>query len=393
MRLEGTLDAFSLPDIFQLLSFTKKTGTLHLRREAGHGVVHLRAGAVTGGRADVARQELGRRLLGAGLVDDEILASAAEDLAADPELSLAQLLAEKGRLDVNTVREIATEQATDAVFSLLRWTDGEFAFVMDEGDPDDLGALVPVEQVVTEGQRRITAWAAMVESVPAPDAVVALNTAPEDDPSASRDEWSLLSLVDGRRTVADLVALSGRGEYAVVSGIAALVERGLLLVRAAAEDQLLRRQGLLSALEGAPPAFTPQAVTPPPAPTPARVPTQTAPPAPVAADRPPSPAAKPAGSAPFHPAKPVIPERPEPFTPHRRPDHADGAPAFARAAMASPTPARPQASGMSGHGSVDGATALAPDTVQDPAATPAIERDPSVNKSLLLRLIAGVRGL
>jgi hypothetical protein len=28
-----------------------------------------------------------------------------------------------------------------------------------------------------------------------------------------------------------------------------------------------------------------------------------------------------------------------------------------------------------------------------PAASPYIERDPSVNKSLLLRLIAGVRGL
>lgn len=389
MRLEGTLDAFSLPDIFQLLSFTKKTGTLHLRRETGHGVVHLRAGAVTGGRADVSRQELGRRLLGAGLVDDEILASAAEDLAGDPELSLAQLLAEKGRLDVNTVREIATEQATDAVFSLLRWTDGEFAFVMDEGDPDDLGALVPVEQVVAEGERRITAWAAMVESVPAPDAVVALNTAPEDDPSASRDEWALLSLVDGRRTVGDLVALSGRGEYAVVSGIAALVERGLLLVRAAAQDQFLRRQSLLSALEGSPAPSTSPAATP--APAPANVPAQAAPPAPASADKPPS--AKPAGNAPFHPAKPVIPARPEPFTPHRRPDHADGAPAFARATTGSTSPARPSTSGTSGHGSVDGATALAPDTAQDPAATPAIERDPSVNKSLLLRLIAGVRGL
>ena len=391
MRLEGTLDAFSLPDIFQLLSFTKKTGTLHLRRETGHGVVHLRAGAVTGGRADVTRQELGRRLLGAGLVDDEILASAAEDLAGDPELSLAQLLAEKGRLDVNTVREIATEQATDAVFSLLRWSDGEFAFVIDEPDPDDLGALVPVEQVVTEGQRRITAWAAMVESVPPPDAVVALNTAPEDDPSASRDEWSLLSLVDGRRTVADLVALSGRGEYAVVSGIAALVERGLLLVRAAAEDQLLRRQSLLSALEGSPAPSTPPAAAPPP--PPARVPAQAAPPARAAAERPPPPSAKPVGNVPFHPAKPVIPARPEPFTPHRRPDHADGAPAFARATTGSSSPARPSSVGATGHGSVEGATALAPDSVQDPAATPAIERDPSVNKSLLLRLIAGVRGL
>ena len=38
-------------------------------------------------------------------------------------------------------------------------------------------------------------------------------------------------------------------------------------------------------------------------------------------------------------------------------------------------------------GSAATATAVAP------AASPYIERDPSVNKSLLLRLIAGVRGL
>ena len=30
MKLEGSLDAFSLPDVFQLLSLTKKSGGLHL---------------------------------------------------------------------------------------------------------------------------------------------------------------------------------------------------------------------------------------------------------------------------------------------------------------------------------------------------------------------------
>ena len=64
MRLEGTLDAFSLPDIFQLLSYTKKTGALHLRRDALHGVVHLRDGAVTGGRSDVSRQALASQIGG-----------------------------------------------------------------------------------------------------------------------------------------------------------------------------------------------------------------------------------------------------------------------------------------------------------------------------------------
>ena len=371
MRLEGTLDAFSLPDIFQLLSYTKKTGTLHLRRDVGgdaaHGAIHLRAGAVTGARADMRRQELGRRLLGAGLVDDEVLACAAEELAGDPSLSLAQLLAEKGDLSADVVRELAAEQAHDAVFSLLRWPDGEFAFVIDEPDPDDLGAALPVEVVVAEGQRRIAAWTELVESVPAPNAIVRVNPAPSADPVADRDEWALLSLVDGRRTVTELVTLSGRGEYAVVCSLAGLVSRGLLLVGGTGPDQFARRQSLLAALEGqvvAEPVLVAgvQAPTPlPPVKIPVQIPVQ----------------------IPVEAAAPVLTERPEPFTPPRWPDHAE-TPTYARASVNTPTTA-------GSHGSVHGATALQPELGIETA--PYLDRDPSVNKSLLLRLIAGVRGL
>ncbi len=45
--------------------------------------------------------------------------------------------------------------------------------------------------------------------------------------------------------------------------------------------------------------------------------------------------------------------------------------------------------GGGGLGDVVGATATAP----DPDAASVIERDPNVNRSLMLRLIAGVRGL
>ncbi|MBC7374219.1 MAG: DUF4388 domain-containing protein [Frankiales bacterium] len=355
MRFEGTLDAFSLPDIFQLLSFTKKTGTLHLRRDAAHGAIHLREGAVTGARADVGRQELGRRMLGAGLVDDESLALAAQDLASDASLSLAQLLADRGDLAAEAVRGLAEEQAYDAVFSLLRWPDGEFSFVIDETDPDDLGALLSVESVITEGGRRIAAWAELVESVPAPDAVVRVNPAPSAEPVTDRDEWALLSLVDGRRTVTDLVTLSGRGEYAVVCALAGLVSRGLLLVGAVGQDQFARRQSLLAALEGQGVAQT----------------------APVAS------APAPAPSLSVQAPALVLPVAPEPFSPLRRPDHAQ-IPAYARNPVGLPTTAGQ-------HGSVHGATARQPELSVE--ASLFVERDPSVNRSLLLRLIAGVKGL
>src|SRR5437868_615258 len=183
MRLEGTLDAFSLPDIFQLLSYTKKTGTLHLRRitDSGdaHGVVHLRDGAVTGARSDARRQALGRRIVGAGVVDDATLTEAVSRVQADPSCGLARALADSGSLSEEFARALAAEQASDAVFELLRWPDGDFAFVVDESDPDDLGAAVAVEDVVAEGQRRLQTWAEA--DMPLPDDVISMTPAPVAD--------------------------------------------------------------------------------------------------------------------------------------------------------------------------------------------------------------------
>ncbi|GAC1611874.1 MAG: hypothetical protein NVS3B26_29090 [Mycobacteriales bacterium] len=397
MRLEGTLDAFSLPDIFQLLSYTKKTGTLHLRRagnggEEAHGVVHLRDGAVTGARADVRRQALGRRIIGAGVVDDVTLAEAVARVERDSSCGLARALTESGSLSEEFARALAAEQAADAVFDLLRWPEGEFAFMVDEPDPDDLGAALSVDEVVAEGQRRMQAWAEAV--LPPAGAVLALAPTPSAEPAISRDEWSLLSFVDGRRTVADLVMLSGRGEYVVVSALAGLIERGLLTVAASPQDAAHRSQ-LLGRLEG---------IEEPTASDAARHPTSPSEDASTAAAGGPEPshagATGPAGrpgqqpqrgAAPGGSESPparggVIPERPEPFTPPRQPEHGE-TPAYARVAGSAPRAAVTVAS----VGDVHGATAMQPSPDAPPA--PYVERDPSVNKSLLLRLIAGVRGL
>jgi len=74
----------------------------------------------------------------------------------------------------------------------------------------------------------------------------------------------------------------------------------------------------------------------------------------------------------------VTPARPEPFMPRRRPEFPDDTP-------------RPSITRIGGGGGA--AAAVAGLAVAESADKSHIERDPSVNKSLLLRLIAGVRGL
>ncbi|MCY7374090.1 MAG: DUF4388 domain-containing protein, partial [Spirochaetaceae bacterium] len=231
MKLEGSLDAFSLPDVFQLLSFTKKTGGLHLASDGAEGVVFFAAGQVTGASADNSRLPLARRLVGSGAVTDEALAAAIAAVAEGEGLGVVRALHQAGALDEDLLRQAATEQPVDAIFGLLRWTSGDFAFVMDEPNPDDVGVALPIESVLADAEARKETWEAVSRVVPSSKAVPMMPVVLAADPVVSREEWSLLALVDGRRSVDDLVDLTGRGEYAVVSTLVGLVQRGLLEVR------------------------------------------------------------------------------------------------------------------------------------------------------------------
>lgn len=416
MKLEGSLDAFSLPDIFQLLSFTKKSGGLHLRRAATHGCVYFRDGAVTSATSDDGRQALARRLVGSSAVSEDALSAAVERAAAEG-VGIGRALSEASAIDAELLRAMVAEQAVDAVFDFLRWADGDFSFSIDEPSPDDVGVLVGVEELVNDAKSRLEPWEHACQVIPSPDTVLIVPVSVNEDPQLSKGEWALLALVDGRRTVADLVSLAGRGDFAVVSALAAMVERGLLAVRSDDSSEgvaaLARRHALLARLETgapAPVADEPEPTAAPVAEKPAPVASFTqAPAAPVSE---PAPAEESlfagvtnaevssnstvasvlaAANKPSDDAAPrlvadtrgpVIPPRPEPFMPRRRPDF----------------PEESQRGGM-GVGAVVGSAAVAANPVPAHDAAEAvdakvhIERDPSVNKSLLLRLIAGVRGL
>jgi hypothetical protein len=368
VKLEGSLDAFSLPDIFALLSMTKKTGGLHLRRDGAHGVVWLTTGALTGGVSDVTRQALARRLIGSGQVSDDALQSAIDQAADDDTVGVARAVQQAGALDEGVLHDLVAEHIVDTVFDLLRWADGEFSFAVDEGNPDDVGVSRQVDEVVTEARRRLESWGTVAATIPSPQTVLSLATTPPDDPQLSRDEWALLALIDGQRSVGEVVALCGRGDYNVVSALADLVNRGLLRAGDGEDgvQALLRRHSLLARIESAaavapavPADPEPVAAAPVEEPAPAEEPV--APVTQISASRAPIPAQNGQRDE-------VTPQRPEPFLPKRQPDHPE------------PIPAKVAAT-------AGGAAAAAA------APSPLIERDPSVNKSLLLRLIAGVRGL
>lgn len=363
MRLEGSLDAFGLPDIFSLLSMTKKTGGLHLRRTGEHGVVWLGDGLITGGASNLVKLSLGRRLAGSGLIADSHLSAAVDEVGRSGDVGLARALRESRAIDEGELHTVVCEHVVDTVFDLMRWLDGVFEFVIDEPNVDDVGVAREVEDVVTEARQRLDIWAAIDARVATGTTLLSLAVDLSDDPTLERSEWDLIALIDGRRTVADLVNICGRGEYAVVVALAELVGRGLVRTDdSEGVAAMLRRQELIASLE----ADT--------------VVDETMSEGLVDGDAEPASAngAQPSGEVAKISSRQrttksaresavVTPRRSEPFLAEREPDHPE-----------------PLVAAMAGGGMVATAAAL---------PSGAIERDPSVNKSLLLRLIAGVRGL
>ena len=328
------------------------------------------------------------------------------------------------------VRQAATEQTMDSVFDLLRWPAGDFAFNVDAANPDDVGIRLAPDVVVAEAGQRQAAWDAVASVIPGPDTVLTMPVVVAVEPTVTRDEWALLALIDGHRRVGDLVELTGSGQFAVVSTLSA--------PRRPRSPAGQRRPG--PRRHGRPPSGAARPARgrcgpgprPQPA-TPSREPSRRGPSPPTSttpqSTRPeesppssrtrtretPSPtddAARPSTSRTSHdtqasarrprtppaaagadvggPAAPrelapllgrahvpgdVVPPRPEPFLPTRRPDHPE-----APAARLTGLPAMNQ--------SVSSAA-----VATEPETSGLIERDPSVNRSLLLRLIAGVRGL
>jgi hypothetical protein len=334
---------------------TKKTGGLHLRRAEGHGVVWLRDGLITGGASNLAKLSLGRRLAGSGLIADSHLTAAVDEVSRSGDSGLARALRDSRAIDEGELHTVVCEHVIDTVFDLMRWPDGEFEFVIDEANVDDVGVAREVEEIVTEARLRLDNWTGIDERVATSTTVLSLALDLAEDPQLQREEWELVALIDGRRTVGDLVTLCGRGEYAVVVALAELVGRGL--VRADDSEgvaAMLRRQQLVASLE-----------------TEAVVDTAMSAPS-VASPKPETPIGEVAtiasrrSAAATRGAGRVTPERPEPFLPDREPDHPEPMPAAMAGGMV---------------------------TSAAPLPSSAIERDPSVNKSLLLRLIAGVRGL
>ncbi|MDP2233720.1 MAG: DUF4388 domain-containing protein, partial [Actinomycetota bacterium] len=251
MALRGNLRDFSLPDVFQLVTFSKKTGVLRIKRADGtDGSVWFRDGEVFFAQSNWHGEPLGERLVHANRITPSALSKTLAMRAKEAEggRRLGQILIEEGYITDKVLENFVQEQIQDTIFDLMRWDEGEFDFeLLPDVVDEDIGLAVSIENVIMEGSRRLEEWTRIKKKIPSMDIVFKMATAPGEgtfEISLKPIEWNLLLLVDGTRSVSELAGQTNRTDFEVSRIMYGLFSAGLLEVAADDEVEKLRAERL-----------------------------------------------------------------------------------------------------------------------------------------------------
>ena len=227
--LQGTLNDFTLADVFSLLALTKKTGALRVTSGGTDGAVLFRDGLICLALSDAKRVPLGARLVSAGLIDEAQVRETVEQHSGS-SVAVTEALLASGQVEDRVLSVFLREQIVDAVFELMRLDEGSFNF--DAAAPAlSRGVGLSVVEVVGESTRRLDEWQSIGQRVGSPHAVLAMvpsAASGREGVNLASEQWELLALIDGRRTVSDVVELTGRGEFATCRVLGDLVSAGLV---------------------------------------------------------------------------------------------------------------------------------------------------------------------
>lgn len=224
--LTGSLETFELPEVLTFLNTTRKSGTLTLTSGGKTAQVFFDNGAVVyaGSNQDALR-------LSAILLRKKKITraqhEAIETLMESAGGRFGQIAVEQGVLTDAQLHDFLKIQVSEILFDCFVWKNGTFTFAAGLDLPQYAVTIaVDLPNLIMEGARRIGEWEECLRLLPDDKVVYRVISTPEkDNITLSLDEWKILFLINGKRTLEDLCRDAPDDEpfrvYRVVYGLLA----------------------------------------------------------------------------------------------------------------------------------------------------------------------------
>lgn len=227
--LSGSLATFPLPDILLLLNNNRKTGELRCALGAASKSVEWENGQIVFARSSLPEDRLGAYLIGRGTITPAQLEEASRGLGGQERLGAA--LIRLGAFAPADLWAAVRGQVVEIVYSLFRWTEGRFVFRVGTPPKEKIALEGTVMSVIMEGTRRLDEWSRFKQRIPNEGSILApVRTLEEVARSVQLSDFekTVMGLVDGRRTVREIVALAGRDEFSSWQALHALLSAGAI---------------------------------------------------------------------------------------------------------------------------------------------------------------------
>src|SRR5206468_8194278 len=145
---------------------------------------------------------------------------------SESNILLGKILVMIDVIDEESLQRLMRRKAEEAIYDIFLWREGEFSFIDDELPTMEMIPLqVDVTGLIMEGTRRVDEWQRIRLIIPN-ESLVPTFTRPLDSEPLDDAQKMIVSAIDGKRTVADIVLESRSSTFHVSETLYRLVRDG-----------------------------------------------------------------------------------------------------------------------------------------------------------------------
>jgi hypothetical protein len=225
VAFQGDLKSLSFATVLQILSTEGKTGVLETSRAHAKISIYFKRGRIVAASTGHKEFRIGHILCERGLISREILRDVLVK-ARNMKKPVGEIVVSLGYASPMALKEIVRRLIREAVLDVFLWEEGNFVFRECEVAFDDsLTEEINTMEIILEAARRIDEWAVMKKVIPSDTVVFHVGDLARQQGKTitlQTEELRLISLLDGRKSVRDLVRESGAEEFDVYKTLYAM---------------------------------------------------------------------------------------------------------------------------------------------------------------------------
>ncbi len=224
----------NLPSLITAFYLSKETGELGVQRGKVKKVVYFEKGTPVFALSNLAADRFGQFLVRVGKIKADQLQDAAQ-VAAASKRRTGDVLVERGLLKDTERLYYIGQQVKAIIYSLFNWEDGVYVMSFrDKATQESIKLDVHPANLIVRGVKKLYKPERLRRLLSPEDRLIpSLQPAyPLNEIELEKWEAEFLPRVDGTRTVAELLALTGRPEHVVYGFLYALMALLILELRA-----------------------------------------------------------------------------------------------------------------------------------------------------------------